>query len=61
VKMRDVIVTTYRGQIGRVVAVKRAERGKKTLDKYTVRFADGQIIVAWGIQLERAKQSDVAA
>jgi len=53
VRIRDVIMTAYRGQIGRIVEVKRNPRNKETLDKYRVRLADGETLEVWGIQSER--------
>jgi len=61
VRMRDVIVTPYRGQIGRIVEVKRNSRNKEKLDKYCVKFADGETIEVWTIQLEPVRQSALEA
>jgi hypothetical protein len=57
VRMRDVITTSYKGQIGRVVETKPNSRAKQTLDKYCVRFADGETVEVWSIQLESVKQA----
>ena len=55
VRMRDVIVTPYKGQIGRVVGIKRNSRNRETLDKYAVRFSDGNTVEVWSIQLEAVR------
>lgn len=52
VRMREVIMSSYRGQIGKIVEVKPSSQGKDTLDKYHVRFPDGETIEVWSIQLE---------
>jgi hypothetical protein len=56
VRMRDVIVTPYKGHIGRVVEIKRSPRNRETLDKYNVRFADGNTLEVWSIQLEAVRE-----
>ncbi|HYR91131.1 MAG TPA: hypothetical protein VE422_44150 [Terriglobia bacterium] len=61
VRMRDVIVTPYRGQIGRIVEIKRRNAEKEALDKYCVIFADGETIEVWNIQLEPVRQSILGA
>jgi hypothetical protein len=57
VRMRDVIMTSYKGQIGRVIETKPNPQAKQTLDKYCVRFADGETVEVWSIQLESVKQA----
>ena len=61
VRMRDVIVTPYRGQIGRIVEIKRHPRAKDTLDKYCVHLANGETVEVWSIQLEPVREADVKA
>jgi hypothetical protein len=58
VRMRDVIVTAYKGQIGKVVELKPNRRNRETLDKYCVRFADGNTLEVWSIQLEAVQAPD---
>jgi hypothetical protein len=57
--MRDVIVTQYKGQIGRVIEMKRNPRNRETLDKYVVRFADGNTSEVWSVQLEAVRPSEL--
>jgi hypothetical protein len=59
VRMRDVIVTQYKGQIGRVVEIKRNPRNRETLDKYGVRFSDGNTVEVWSIQLEGVRELEL--
>jgi hypothetical protein len=61
VRIRDVIMTPYRGQIGRIVEVKRHQRETETLDKYRVSFANGETLVVWSIQLEAVGDRDLKA
>ena len=61
VRMRDVIVTSYRGHVGRIVEIKPNQRGKETLDKYIVLFPDGQTVEVWSIQLEPLREPMPAA
>ena len=51
VRIRDVISTRYEGQTGRIIGVKLSRRGKETLNKYRVRFVDGQTIEVWSITI----------
>jgi hypothetical protein len=55
VRIRDVIVTQYKGQIGRVIEKKLNPRNRETLDKYQIRFADGNTVELWSIQLEAVR------
>ena len=61
VRMRDFVVTPYRSHVGRIVGMKLNERGKQALDKYTVRFPDGETVEVWGIQLESVRKPSTAA
>ena len=51
VQMRDVILSSRRGQVGQITDVKPNKRQKQTLDRYSVRFPDATIVEVWDIQL----------
>lgn len=52
VTISDIIATRYAGSTGVIVGTYLSERSR-TLDKYTVRLADGTEVTFWDIQLQK--------
>ena len=52
VRISDTIATRHAGSTGVIVGTHLSERSR-TLDKYTVRLADGTEVMFWDIQLQK--------
>ena len=52
VSVTETIASAYTGRVGRIVH-RVVSRYARTLDKYTVAFADGDTETFWDIQLRR--------
>jgi hypothetical protein len=62
--INDVIASRHSGKRAVIVECRPSRRKIRTLDKYVVKTADGEVTVVWGIQLKiddpRRAASEVA-